>query len=318
VLRLSIVIPVLGNPKQLDDTLISVLENRPSDCEVIVVHNRPYGDPYHLADEVQFLSAPRKAGFMECVNLGLAVCHAPILHVLTCGVEVQPGWSEAALRHFGDSEIAGVASLVVDRDDARRVLSAGLNYCTEGVVQRVGQDDSPEAVAAESEAFRGPDPLAGFYRTSAVRDAGGFPTWTHPIFGATETAMSLRQAGFHCVAEPASLAVTGKAASRVGRGFGHGCHAERFFWRWASEHGPIRSTLLHTALVAGECAVGFWRPMMLLQLLGRACGLLFAVLAKRPATEQPAVTQNADEASPILAMPQANEPIQNRSSHRAA
>ena len=55
--RLSIVIPVLGDPQQLDDTLLSVLENRPARCEIVVVHNRPYHDPYHLCEEVRFIQA---------------------------------------------------------------------------------------------------------------------------------------------------------------------------------------------------------------------------------------------------------------------
>ena len=57
--RLSIVIPVLGDPQQLDDTLLSVLENRPANCEILVVHNQPYHDPYNLSDEVRFVEAER-------------------------------------------------------------------------------------------------------------------------------------------------------------------------------------------------------------------------------------------------------------------
>ena len=55
--RLSIIIPVLGHSTRLDDTLVSVLENRPANCEIIVVHTEPYDDPYDLAGEVRFLEA---------------------------------------------------------------------------------------------------------------------------------------------------------------------------------------------------------------------------------------------------------------------
>jgi len=57
--RLSIVIPVLGDPRKLDDTLVSVLENRPAHCEILVVHNEPYDDPYQLSNEVCFIEAWR-------------------------------------------------------------------------------------------------------------------------------------------------------------------------------------------------------------------------------------------------------------------
>ena len=56
--RLSIVIPVLGNLDRLEDTLVSVLANRPADCQVVVVLDQPYADPYDLKDEVQFIELP--------------------------------------------------------------------------------------------------------------------------------------------------------------------------------------------------------------------------------------------------------------------
>jgi len=57
VTQLSIVIPATGTQEQLDQTLVSVLENRPSDCEVIVPHAFDYKDPYDLHDEVTFVGS---------------------------------------------------------------------------------------------------------------------------------------------------------------------------------------------------------------------------------------------------------------------
>ena len=56
--HLSIIIPAAGPQVSIDDTLLSVLENRPEDCEVILAHPEGYVDPYDLADEVQMISAP--------------------------------------------------------------------------------------------------------------------------------------------------------------------------------------------------------------------------------------------------------------------
>ena len=39
--RLSIVIPSVADCNLLEDSLVSVLENRPADCGILVVHNRP-------------------------------------------------------------------------------------------------------------------------------------------------------------------------------------------------------------------------------------------------------------------------------------
>ncbi len=74
--RLSIVIPVVGDPRHLDDTLVSVLQNRPDDCEILVVHNRPYDDPYELSDEVRFVEARRGSRLVDCLNVGIAASRA--------------------------------------------------------------------------------------------------------------------------------------------------------------------------------------------------------------------------------------------------
>ena len=125
MLRLSIVIPVLGDPQQLDDTLVSVLENRPANCEIVVVHNRPYHDPYRLSDEVRFIEAERGTALAECLNRGLAASRASVVHVLTCGVEVSAGWADVAFRRFGDPDVAAVGSVVLNRDDPEKAISAG-------------------------------------------------------------------------------------------------------------------------------------------------------------------------------------------------
>ena len=53
--RLSILIPALGSPEALETTLLSVLENRPHDCQVLVALGIDYANPYQLDDEVEFL-----------------------------------------------------------------------------------------------------------------------------------------------------------------------------------------------------------------------------------------------------------------------
>jgi GT2 family glycosyltransferase len=281
VLRLSIVIPVLGDQNLLDDTLVSVLENRPANCELLVVHNEPYGDPYELSGEVQFVQAPRRAGFAECVNLGLSVSRAPIVHVLTCGVEVCAGWANAAIRHFRDPEVAAVTAVVLERDDRQNVVSAGLGYRAEGIAWRLGQGRTPEQVADEPDELCGPDALAAFYRRSAVESVGGFSSSAVDALTAIDMALSLQRAGHRTIVEPKCLTHVDAMTVREKPGFRHGRDAERIFWRWASTHGRVRSVTAHAALVAGECVIGLWRPSMISHLAGRAIGAIGAALCGR-------------------------------------
>lgn len=46
MLRLSILIPFLGDRDSLETTLASVLRNRPEGTEVVVALGRDYDDPY--------------------------------------------------------------------------------------------------------------------------------------------------------------------------------------------------------------------------------------------------------------------------------
>ena len=302
--RLSIIIPLLGDPAQLDDTLVSVLENRPANCEILVVHNEPYDDPYGLAGEVRFLEAAPGAALAECLNLGLRASRAAVVHVLSCGVEVSPGWAEAAIRHFRDAEVAAVAAVVLSRGEPRQVASAGLGYRAEGVAWRLDQGAPPTGLGECWTNLCGPDVLAAFYCKSTLEAVGGFSPHAADMLMGIDAALALRQAGFRCVLEPACLARVDAAAVHERPALRRGCDAERLFWRWASAHGWVRSVAGHAALVAGECVIGLWRPSLLAQLAGRLWGAIQAVSGRgrpKPAetasAEAPAVIPLADFAA---------------------
>jgi hypothetical protein len=276
---LSIIIPVVGDSPQLDDTLVSVLENRPANCEILVVHNHPYQDPYNLSDEVRFVEAERGAGMVDCWNCGLAASRSPVVHLLACGVEVRPGWADVALRQFNDPAVAGVGSLVVDHEDHARTVSAGWGYRIEGTAWRLGGQTESDKITASLRDFCGPDTLAAFYRKSVVDAVGGFASWAGEAMAAVDMAMALRQAGFRCVLEPQSR--TQIAAVPSDSAFRRGRHFERLFWRWACSQGWLTSVVGHAALLAGQCVIGLWRPSMVAQLAGRACGAFQALFTPR-------------------------------------
>jgi GT2 family glycosyltransferase len=304
VFRLSIVITALGNPPRLDDTLLSVLENRPADCEVVVVHNEPYADPYALSDEVRFVQARGGAGRSECINAGLAAARAPVVHVLACGVEVCPGWTDVPLLHFRDPTVAAVAVVILDRNGRRRIISTGWRYCVGGAAWRselipktaarlgsetLGVEEGTSKRAAECIRHKGteclsdicsPDMVAAFYRKSALQTVGGPSPKTGDMFAAVDLGLALRYAGFRCVLEPQSVA-TVDAADCVHPAFRTGRDAERLFWRWAAHHGWLPALAGHACLLTGECLLALWRPSMFVRLTGRICGALQATFARQ-------------------------------------
>ena len=273
--RLSIVIPLLGDAKNLDDTLVSVLENRPANCEVLVVCNQAYDDPYELGDEVCFLEARRGARLAECLNLALAACRAPVVHVLSCGVEVCPGWADAALRRFREADVAAVTGVVLDGDG--RVASAGVGYRAEGTISRVGRGQEALDVADWADELCGPDLLAAFYRRSVLEEIGGFASFLNEQTVGADLALALQQAGHLCVLEPQCLAHVAAAVVADKPSLARGCDAERLFWHWAASNGWMSSLIGHAALLVGECVISPVRPRMIAQLAGRCFGALQAI-----------------------------------------
>jgi len=290
--RLTIVIPVLGDPLQLDDTLLSVLENRPTDCEILVVHNEPYHDPYNLSDEVRFIEARRGAGLVECVHRGIAASQGSIIHVLTCGVQVCSGWTDAALSHFEDPKVAAVSALIFDRNAPEQVLSAGLGYRLEGAAWRLAGRNTASQIGTWQQELRGPDLLAGFYSKAAIQSVGGFAYFASSIAAGVDLALALEQIGFRCIFEPECTASM-VAATGAESAFQRGRNDECLFWRWAANQGLLTSIIGHIAMLAGQAVIGLFRPSTLVQLVGRSCGMLQAVFIGR--RTKPAAVETAEK-----------------------
>ena len=176
VARLSCIIPCTGNTEALERTLVSVLERRPDECEVLVVLTAPYDDPYKLEGEIQFVQAPAEAGLIGCLNLGIAAAKAPVVHLLASGLEVDTGWIERALAHFEDPRVAAVAPAIFDIADRGRLITA--------------ESNSPVVPLLE----------AAFYRKAVLEAAGGLPSGLGSRAD-VDFARALAEAGWQIVAD---------------------------------------------------------------------------------------------------------------------
>lgn len=284
--RLSIIIPVPDDLKGLEETLVSVLENRPEDCQIVVVIGGNYDDPYDLAGEVDFVQAGRGVGLIGCINAGICASRAPIVHPLLCGVEVGPGWADAALTRFDDPAVAIVAPLMLDRHNRSCLVAAGVTYGRAGTVRSIGRGRSPEDALRRCPDLYGPDISAGFYRKSVLRMFGLFDAEAGDLLSAVDMALAMRQTGFGCVIEPRCRTYVGQAptvsASRLQRGW----QFERLFWRWMPREGRLGSLASHALLVLAECLQCLIRPTVAFQLVGRLLGMA-AVLLRPDWREMP-------------------------------
>ncbi|MEX0585952.1 MAG: hypothetical protein WD176_04875, partial [Pirellulales bacterium] len=266
--RLSIVIAGKSDAHSLETTLVSVLENRPADFEVIVALAHPYEDLYHLAGEVQFLAAGPHASWEACANAGVARSAANVVHLLTSGAQVTEGWAEWALAHFADGHVAAVAPLVrCPRSPAD--ASLGVQYHRGG--RRRIVPPSPNACTPAD--VLGPCDAAGFYRRQALELAGGFCP-AIPGTSDVDVALNLARLGYHAVAEPRSIVLAPATPPPHCSAFYQGLASERVFWRHADWQGWSSSLAAHALVTLAEGLTAVVRPSHFARLAGRLVGLI--------------------------------------------
>lgn len=266
--RLAIIIRAAGSVESLEATLVSVLENRPADCEVLVALNAPYHDPYQLGDEVRFVQATPRSGPVEAINQALATARSPFVHLLASGCVATEGWTAPALQRFGDRQLAAVAPLVMDGEPHGPIYAAGLGYRLSGRRTLVARGQS-EFTAAHQASIVGACGFAAFYRKAALELVGGFCPQLGPAQADVDLALSLRSAGLSVAVEPQSRVVATGDVDGGESPFARALHEERLFWRNPTVDGRGRNLVGHAGLVALELAAAMFRPRMVTQLAGR-------------------------------------------------
>ncbi len=270
--QLSIIIPLTGSVQRMEDSLVSVLENRPDNCQIVVVLNEVYADPYDLKNEVRFVYAPIGCKPVECINRGIDAAEGQIVHVLTPGTEVSPGWTEAAMAHFEAPRVAAVAPLILRPDDPHRVVSAGLEYRRGGSFRRCCRARQLAEVGRQARSALGADMLAGFYRKAALDLVDRFCGQTGAAYSAVDLALKLQHAGTECVFEPHCRVYAHESAA-AGEGVVlETLEAERLFWRWAPSQGWFGSLPAHAFTICWDTLGAFPRPTMLGRIVGRLLG----------------------------------------------
>ncbi len=272
--RLSIVIPCLGSAAEFEDTLVSVLQNRPPRCEVLVVHAQPYADPYSLQDEVRFIRVSGQPNLAQLANTGLESARGEIVHLLGCRMEVQEGWAETALDHLEDTEVAAVSPLIVAAQD-KRVVAAGVNYGLSGSRNVAGHGLELTSRGLRKLRVSGPTLDAGFYRREVLLAIGG---WHEPL-GAdaadVDLAQTLTALRLQTVVATDCVVYERLPAKRSG-GFSHGRAMERLYWRQSARSNRALAICLHALLVALDFCQRLPKGDALTTLLGRVVGFMHA------------------------------------------
>jgi hypothetical protein len=244
-----------------EDTLASVLANRPPHSEVLVVHPGPYSDPYELGDEVRFLEADADATRLQLVNLGAEEAEGDILHILCGGYEATENWTEDALRQFADAKVVSVAPLVTDVNE-QTVVSAGLQSTSSGR-RKLLRAASPRSTELARVAPLGPTLESGFYRIECWDAASGVDETMGPAADA-DLGLCLSELG-ECRLAAASV-VHARSESPAALGYQAGRCAIRLQRRYA--HKRTASGAAFRSQAAFSTLTGCLRPSTWAQLLG--------------------------------------------------
>lgn len=210
--RLSIIVPSRQNDSRLEMTLVSVLQNRPEDSEVIVVHDGSYRDPYALGDEVIFVEADQGSSTTELINAGLMAACSPTVHTLLDGVEVTAGWADGAAALLeNDRSLASIAS-VVGLPKNQKTCGLGARQLRDARALRTGQlyarTTSAEVAGAEL--------TSGFFRRSVLLALGGFDASLDPAVAAVNHAWAISELGLGAAVDPQSLVYSDSGANQLG------------------------------------------------------------------------------------------------------
>jgi len=275
--RLSIVIPTPADTAALEETLVSVLENRPDDCEIVVPLGCEYADPWNIAEEVRFVQAPAGSSLVGCINLGIASSRGEVISILAAGWRATEGWADRPLEHFDAGDVGAVIPLEVAADDHDRVLSAGIRYGQGGrriAVTAGGRHRAVDVPTRAAAAPVAPALEAGFWRADVLELAGpGFSTVCGDTCADADMAVALTRSGYVAVVEPTSRFVPGATPRQRRVPFLSGLQAERLFWRSLAGQPVLWSLLLHGVEIVRHAVAR--APFGTLPMLaGRAVGIL--------------------------------------------
>jgi len=200
--RISIVVPYLGNDAAFEESLVSVLENRPGDAEICVVHDGTYCDPFDLGDEVRFVTAPG-ADLPTLIATAAAMAQGRVVHLIGDGVRATHGWTDAAMYQFEQAETAVVAPLVRS-SDAGNIIAAGWTDAAVGVTAPLAAGKT--ALGRRDQArVRGAYLTASFWRKDELLAATAAMPTTDRAAAEFAWCRLLTAAGWRCTVADESL-----------------------------------------------------------------------------------------------------------------
>ncbi len=203
VASLTIIIPLLEETDTdlFEATLVSILENRPEEDDILVVNAAGYENCYDLTQEegVVFISADPQTGLIDAINIGVQNSDTPFICPLLCGCEVAEDWARPALARLDDENTAVVIPKTRKiTSSGRELASFGYALSRDGVLLPLRSGRLPAGSLAA------PTLSGAFFRRRTVLDLGLFQPALGPMAFA-DMALLCDEIGLDVLFEPNSV-----------------------------------------------------------------------------------------------------------------
>lgn len=166
--QLSIIVPFQRDEAALESTILSVLEAKTDDHELIIVHSGEYSDPYQLGDD-EAVVIETQAGLCiaDQLNVAAAAACSPFLQILLPGTQVEAGWADASIECLQDPQVHAVCVPVLDTSTGDRIF--GLD----------GRELPHRRSAKKAKSSGGPILAGTIVRRKSVLKMGGWSSAVH-------------------------------------------------------------------------------------------------------------------------------------------
>lgn len=264
--RFSIVVPLVGDVNLFEQTLASLLRDRSSGTEVILVHDGTYEDPYSMDGEVTIVDAQSRR-LARMLNQAVACASAELIAVVRPGVELPEHWQSEVVTSFADENVASVVPVIVPQANPSEIVAAGLrtNYDFRRILEGDG-DKIADRVFGRLRPI-GPTQWAAFYRRSTLELAGNFDASVDDQYLDLDIALTLSSLGYrshfaaNCIATICRPALITKQADQP-----HGNSAQRAIVRHCGDESPLGRGLLS---FTKEVFLTLIQPSLFFQAMGR-------------------------------------------------
>jgi GT2 family glycosyltransferase len=176
---IAVIIPNWNGARWLPDCLAALAAQTLRPAEIILVDNGSTDGSAELAQSacstLCLIKFPVNRGFAAAVNAGIRQTRAPFVVLLNTDTRPRPDWLAVLAKTLADAptEVAGIASRMVDMADPDRIENAGDLLSWQGMAAKRGHGLSTAEFNRPADIF---SPCAGaaIYRRSFLESAGLF------------------------------------------------------------------------------------------------------------------------------------------------